>query len=67
MTITEIKKYLPNVTVKLPNKAFVVGKVTGRKNRFATVTFSNHEIETSIEVPWRTIQRVRTNTHWIIF
>ncbi len=40
MTASEAKRDLPNVTVRLPNGEVYPARVSGRLNKFATVTIS---------------------------
>lgn len=56
MNIAEAKRDLPNVKVKMPNGVILTGKVSGRKNRFPTVSVSTPEYgELSFETSWAQI------------
>ena len=51
-----VKKQLPAVDVIIGHKK-VVGKVSGRKNKFATVWVILLDVQTPIEFSWVTIAR----------
>jgi hypothetical protein len=62
LTIEEIKDLLPDVKVATDsgNRKFI-GKVSGRKNRFATVTVYTYGLTSSYEVSWPTVARAYNN------
>jgi len=62
MNIEDAKRDLPNVRVKMPNGTTFIGKVTGRKNRFPTVSVLFSECgEFSFQTSWAQIARKATD------
>ena len=55
-TIAQIKDKLPNVKVQYKGKTYV-GYVSGRKNRFATIHFSDRSADWS----WESVARAYNN------
>lgn len=59
LSIEKIKRVLPGVYVSDNGRTYA-GRVSGRKNRFATVSWSTNS---AVEVCWETVQRcVNNNT-----
>lgn len=55
LTLDEIKAQLPAVTVNAGGRVYPA-TVTGRLNRFATVSFQLHGLRVSYEFAWPTVQ-----------
>lgn len=62
MNISEAKRDLPSVKVKMPNGVTLIGKVYGRNNKFPTVSVVTPEYgELSFETSWAQIARKATD------
>ncbi len=65
-TIAEVRATLPNITVKT-DRGFVVGRVEGRKNRFATVIIGSGDAERTFQATWEVVKEAYNNNFWIIY
>jgi hypothetical protein len=62
MTMDEAKRDLPDVKVKMPNGVILTGKVSGRKNKFPTVSVFTPEYGAfSFETSWAQIAWAATD------
>lgn len=53
LTVAQVKEQLPQVPVRINGKGKTLwARVTGRKNKFATVTVQNEETLHRGNVPW---------------
>ena len=60
-TIEEIKQNLPDVLVRMDKKMTVTGRVSGRRNAFATVSCEWHGVPVQYEYAWETIAHAVNN------
>lgn len=55
-TLNEVMNELPDCQVKLDSGRVLTAKVTGRANKFATLTFTLEGFTATAECAWATIQ-----------
>ena len=62
MNMNEAKRDLPDVKVRMPNGVTLTGTVSGRKNKFPTVSIWTPEYgEFSFQTSWTQIARAATD------